>query len=119
MTTTNNHDTACEWLERHYKGVPGIAPVQANQGHEMKQDYVEINDETKLSVVVGVALREGDQVIPETFEPVALTKCERLIGNQCAVDVQINHQPPSGYKLLAEYLRFMADDLEKEAKDAK
>lgn len=85
----------------------------------MKQDYVEINDETKLSVVVGVALREGDQVIPETFEPVALTKCEHLAGNQCVTSVQINHQPPSVYKLLAEYLRFMADDLEKETEAAK
>ena len=85
----------------------------------MKQDYVEINDEAKLSVAVGIALREGDQVIPETFEPIALTKCERLIGNQCVASVQINPQPPSAYKFLAEYLRFMADDLEKEAKDAK
>lgn len=85
----------------------------------MKQDYVEINDETKLSVVVGVALREGDQVIPETFSPVAFTKFERLIGHKGVVSVHISHQPPSAYKVIAEYIRMIADDLEKEAKDAK
>ncbi len=85
----------------------------------MKQDYVEINDETKISVVVGVALREGDQVIPETFNPVAFTKVERLIGSKGMVSVHINPQPPSVYKVIADYLRFMADDLEKEAEATK
>lgn len=84
----------------------------------MKQEYDVITDESKVSVVVGVALREGDQVIPETFNPVALTKCERLIGNKAVTSVHINHQPPSTYKTIAEYLRFMADDLEKEAEAA-
>lgn len=85
----------------------------------MKQEYDEIDDETKLSVVVGVALREGDQVIPETFNPVALTKFDRLIGDKGVTSVHINPQPPSAYKTIAEYLRMMADDLEKEAEDAK
>lgn len=85
----------------------------------MKQEYDVIDDASKVSVVVGVALREGDQVIPETFIPVALTKVERLIGNKGMISVHINHQPPSAYKTIAEYLRMMADDLEKEAKDAK
>lgn len=85
----------------------------------MKQEYDVISDESKVSVVVGVALREGDQVIPETFNPVALTKCERLIGNKGVTSVHINPQPPSTYKTIAEYLRMMADDLEKEAEDAK
>lgn len=114
--------TSCNGRIRAYEDVINHCQSMLGSGSKdagMKQDYVEIHDETKLSVVVGVALREGDQVIPETFEPVALTKCERLIGNHCVADVQINHQPPSAYKLLAEYLRFMADDLEKAAKDAK
>lgn len=81
--------------------------------------YDEIDDETKLSVVVGIALREGDQVIPETFNPVALTKFERLIDGKGVASVHINHQPPSAYRVIAGYLRFMADDLEKEAEDAK
>lgn len=85
----------------------------------MKQEYDSIIDESKVSVVVGVALREGDQVIPETFEPVALTKVERLIGSKGVVSVHINHQPPEAYKTIAEYVRFIADDLEKEAEDAK
>jgi hypothetical protein len=85
----------------------------------MKQEYDSIIDESKVSVVVGVALREGDQVIPDTFTPVALTKVERLIGNKGMISVHINHQPPSAYKVIAEYIRMMADDLEKEAKDAK
>lgn len=85
----------------------------------MNQDYIEIDDETKLSIVTGFALREDDQVIPETFVPVSLTKCERLIDGRCVVSVQINDQPPSAYKLLAEYLRFIADDLEENAKTAK
>lgn len=86
----------------------------------MNQDYAEIYDETKLSVVVGFALRESDQMDPETFEPVALTKCERLTNDQLVVAVTVNDdQPPSAYKLLADYLRLMADDLEKEAEDRK
>ena len=85
----------------------------------MKQEYDEINDESKVSIVVGVALREGDQVIPGTFNPVALTKTERLGFGKCVTGVHINHQPPSAYKLIAEFLRMMADDLEKEAKGAK
>ena len=85
----------------------------------MKQEYVEIDDESKFSVVVGVALREGDQVIPETFNPVALTKFERLIEGKGVASVHINPQPPSAYRVIAEYLRFMADDLEKEAEKAK
>ena len=85
----------------------------------MKQEYDEINDESKVSIVVGVALREGDQVIPVTFNPVALTKTERLGFGKCVTGVHINHQPPSAYKLIAEFLRMMADDLEKEAKGAK
>lgn len=85
----------------------------------MKQEYDEITDETKLSIVVGVALREGDQVIPETFNPVALTKFERLIGDKGVASVQINPQPPIAYRVIAGYLRFMADDLEKEAEEAK
>ena len=84
----------------------------------MKQEYDEIDDETKLSVVVGVALREGDQVIPETFNPVALTKFERLIDGKGVASVHINPQPPDAYKVIAEYLRMMADDLEKEAEKA-
>ena len=84
----------------------------------MKQEHDAIIDESKVSVVVGVALREGDQVIPETFNPVALTKCERLIGNKGVTSVHINPQSPSAYKAIAEYLRMMADDLEKEAEDA-
>lgn len=85
----------------------------------MKQEYDVTIDESKVSVVVGVALREGDQVIPETFNPVAFTKVERLIGSKGMVSVHINPQPPSAYKVIADYLRFMADDLEKEAKDTK
>ena len=85
----------------------------------MKQEYGVVDDETKISVVVGVALREGDQVIPGTFNPVALTKTERLGFGKCVTGVHINHQPPSTYKLIAEKLRMMADDLEKEAKGAK
>lgn len=85
----------------------------------MKQEYDVIDDETKISVVAGVALREGDQVIPGTFNPVALTKTERIGFGKCVTGVHINHQPPSAYRLIAEYLRMMADDLEKEAKDAK
>ena len=85
----------------------------------MKQEYGVVDDETKISVVVGVAFREGDQVIPGTFNPVALTKTERLGFGKCVTGVHINHQPPSAYKLIAEFLRMMADDLEKEAKGAK
>lgn len=85
----------------------------------MKQEYDVIDDESKVSVVVGVALREGDQVIQETFTPVALTKAERLIGHKSMISVHINHQPPSAYKVIAEYIRMMADDLEKEAKKTK
>ena len=85
----------------------------------MKQEYDEIDDETKLSVVVGVALREGDQVIPETFNPVALTKFERLIDGKGVASVHITPQPPDAYKAIAEYLRMMADDLEKETEKAK
>lgn len=84
----------------------------------MKQGHDAIIDESKVSVVVGVALREGDQVIPGTFTPVALTKVERLIGHKGVVSVHINPQSPSAYKVIAEYLRMMADDLEKEAEDA-
>ena len=85
----------------------------------MKQEYDEIDDETKLSIVVGVALREGDQVIPETFNPDALTKFEHIIGNKGAMSVHIKPQPPSAYSVIAEYLRVIADDLEKEAEKAK
>lgn len=85
----------------------------------MNQDYIEINDETKLSIVAGFALREDDQVAPETFVPVALTECEYLADGLCAVNVQIDDQPPSAYKLLAEYLRLIADDLEETAETAK
>ncbi|MBM6981200.1 MAG: hypothetical protein I3I97_02995 [Bifidobacterium thermophilum] len=62
--------------------------------------YDEIDDETKLSVVVGIALREGDQVIPETFNPVALTKFERLIEGKGVASVHINPQPPSAYRAM-------------------
>lgn len=85
----------------------------------MNQDHIEINDETKVSIVAGFALCEDSQVIPETFVPVALTKCEPLIDGQCAVGVQINDQPPSAYKLLAGYLRFIADDLGEKAETTK
>ena len=84
----------------------------------MKQEYEAITDESKVSVVVGVALREGDQVIPETFNTVALTKVERLIGSKAVTSVHIKPQPPSAYKVIADYLRFMADGLEKEAEAA-
>lgn len=85
----------------------------------MNQDHTEIDDETKFSVVAGFALREDDRVDPETFVPVALTKCEHIADKLSAVDVQINDQPPSAYKLLAEFLRLIADDLEKTAETAK
>lgn len=85
----------------------------------MKHEYDEITDETKISIVVGAALREGDQVIPGTFNPVALTKLEHLIGSEGVVSVHINPQPPEAYKTIAEYLRMIADDLEKEAEKAK
>lgn len=85
----------------------------------MKQEYDSIIDESKVSVVVGVALREGDQVIPETFNPVALTKFEHIIGNKGAMSVHIKPQPPSAYSVIAEYLRVIADDLGKQAEDEK
>lgn len=95
-----------------------ILAIIAEGGHKMNQGCVEIESETKLSIVAGFALREGDQVVPETFVPVALTKCESLIDGLCVVAVQINDQPSSAYKLLAEYLRFIADDLEEKAEPA-
>lgn len=82
----------------------------------MKQEYDVIDDETKISVVAGFALNDGTNAICETFIPVVLTKTEHLASEQCAIGVHINHQPSSAYKLLAEYLRIMADDLEKEAR---
>lgn len=85
----------------------------------MKQEYDVIDDETKISVVAGVALREGDEVIPGTFNPVALTQTDRLGFGKCVTGVRINHQPPSAYKLIAEFIRTIADVLEKEAEGAK
>lgn len=85
----------------------------------MKQEHDVIDDETKISVIAGFALNDGISAICETFTPVALTKTEHLTPGQCVTRVHINPQPSSAYKLLAEYLRIMADDLEKEAKDTK
>lgn len=82
----------------------------------MKQEY-DVDDENKISVVAGFALRDGNNVIRETFTPVALTKTERLGFGKSVVGVCINKQPSSAYKLLAGYLRTMADDLEKQAED--
>lgn len=85
----------------------------------MDQDYIKIDDETKLSIVAGFALREDNQLDHETFIPVALTKYEHIADELLAIDVQINDQPPSAYKLLAESLRLIADDLEETAETAK
>ena len=68
----------------------------------MKQEYDVIDDETKISVVAGFALVDGDQAIPGTFNPVALTKTECLAFGKNVVSVHFNPQPSSAYKLLAE-----------------